>query len=79
MSEFYVTCVDNGTAKDFFTVGKSYRVFDNTLNTDLGVAVYVHRNVFISSQEAVFEINQYFKDICGARFIPAERICDIDD
>ena len=79
MNEFYVTCVDNGTANDFFTIGKFYRVVGNSLYTNVELPIMVYYKDFGSGAEAARIATEYFKDVCGARFIAAERICDIDE
>lgn len=85
MSEFYVTCVDSGILPEL-TVGKMYRVSQNIIygGNELDNPLFdfnrIHgANILIDPIENVNDLNMLSIDWFGARFIPAERICDINE
>lgn len=79
MNEFFygkhavgkVVCLDNGTAQQFFTIGKTYFVFEDFMETDTDLPVFV--GGYITPWFYDVAINKYFEELCGARFKVVKR------
>lgn len=83
MNEFYVTCVDPGIVPGL-TVGKMYRVkdgflyIDDIMPTAWNLCKINPMGLYVDINN-VEDINDWCGPVLGARFIAAERICDIDE